>query len=313
MAVPQKEYEKLNNAANAYLVGKNPKPFENYGVFIFEKDVGVTRKSLGNPAESLGEKNFGFNDRASIKAKLDKTVCSGLVGNDYIDGAIDRNDIFFILHSYVIKQKRGGRTEEKIFTKAFILASYEIDKEGKNGIYLDIICATTPNNIEGDEQFMLQGNKPIFSYGKSILEYFLTFCKTKNLDYVRLSSLRHVLTYYPKYNFEFRKNCTAANPPVPGAKEKYLEALAVLRDKDQLKLRLDELSMILHKGGLTKSDSDNCKDPNISLEDFLKYGCDIDGFSMSKCNVKAGGGRRKSKTRRGKSKTRRGKSLKRRR
>ena len=109
---------------------------------------------------------------ADILTVSKQELCAKYLGLSYIEEQIPQNQIFVL--AYNDKTPIG-----------YVMASYL----PKGGVYLDVICALERK-------------------GPALLSLFLQVCQEQiGASYIQLSSLMHVLTFYPKYGFSHRRSC----------------------------------------------------------------------------------------------------------
>jgi len=112
-------------------------------------------------------------------------MCKNEINQSYIESQLKHNDIFFLL--FDLSKFKMEKMIDVLKTKdsrSFILGKYL----GLNEYFIDILCS-----------------RP--GYGKIILTNFISFCETLGAKSIILNSLPLVMTFYPKFGFEFRKNC----------------------------------------------------------------------------------------------------------
>lgn len=100
-------------------------------------------------------------------------LCRGDIKREYIEYAFHANTHRFLIMKNTVEPKVYGI----LFAK----------KMGK-GIYLDVICSAA-------------------SFGSIFLNYFFEFCQKSDFEFIKLSSLATVLSYYPRLGFKHRKSC----------------------------------------------------------------------------------------------------------
>jgi hypothetical protein len=127
-------------------------------------------------------------------AGLRDRACQHAVSETYIGRQLRFNNMLFILakdngnkiddpQTQVTRTKTTHTYEYNIDIIGFILANRLDDTH----VYLDVICG----------EF----------FGDKLLKIFLTYVTNLGVRSVKLSSLSHVLSYYPKHNFKFRQSC----------------------------------------------------------------------------------------------------------
>lgn len=184
-----------------------------------------------------------------LKPLLKEGICTGL-NISYVESAITQNQFLMILYD-----NSGNPC-------AFILSRLE---GAPVHAYLDVICAK-----EG---------------GTVILTEYLRILAEQDVEYVTLSALEAVLSYYPRFGFEHRKDCTMTPPDLVMPPE----LMAWIKHKRPTNAELMENPMFrvfieyLHKLGYTSNTKEECLNPDISLDEFLEHGCEKSGFEMRRC------------------------------
>jgi hypothetical protein len=221
--------------------------------------LGGVWKTVAPPPESgFQSVNLDTIDLHTCFKHLLKTAgkkgCSKYVRLKYIKEQIQHNNIFIVVYN---NNNPVG----------FIMANFTEN----NGIYLDVICA-----LEGQ--------------GGPLLNMFISVCQNYfKASYIKLSSLMHVLTYYPRLGFSHRKSC--AEPPsvimTPELSKYIVENLRAG------KLHIDDTFFDdpyigpfiaeLHKQGYTRTEKPKCADRNMSIEEQKSESCGEDGYTMIKC------------------------------
>ncbi len=182
-------------------------------------------------------------------------LCSKFLGISYIEDQIPKNTIFVV--AYNSKTPIG-----------YVMASFMPD----NGVYLDVICALERK-------------------GPTLLSFFIALCRAHfKVSYIQLSSLMHVLTFYPKYGFSHRKSC--AEPPALAMSS---ELSAYILEKMRAGVlasdeaffddpKIARFMSVLHMQGFTKThDPPSCQDPSLSVAKQKQRSCGKDGYTMIKC------------------------------
>ena len=180
--------------------------------------------------------------------------CSKFLGTPYIEEQLPKNNIFLVVYKDSVP-------------KGYIMANFLPD-----GVYLDVICA-------------------IERQGAPLLSLFIRLCKEHfHASYIQLSSLMHVLTYYPKLGFSHRKSCY--EPPTVGMSP---ELGAYIMDKMRAGILTSDEAFFddpkigrfikeLHAHGYTKThDPKTCQDPSLGLGLQKQRRCAKDGYTMIKC------------------------------
>lgn len=237
------------------------------GLYIWmynQEDIGIRGTASITPLDDPSNIIYVRGTKEIFKQAVDslsKTgVCKGSVNPDYIHHfSLQANNILIILYEI--------HKDKKTTPHGFVVARDEEDETTVNhGIYIDVICSNP-------------------GYGGKLLKYINDYADSHKYYYVGLSSLPTVLTFYPKYGFEFRKTCTGpANSELPEAittmkKENYPKNVESTYDnKAFMDFMLD-----LHDKDLTVYRDPPCDNKSLSAENFKEHGCASDGFSMKKC------------------------------
>lgn len=179
---------------------------------------------------------------------------------------------------YSLKESRRG---DSWTPQGFVMAMPDSE-----GIYLDVICATP-------------------GYGRPLLEAFMHFVHAINpRAAITLSALPTVLTYYPAFGFNFRKNCSDGPIEFP---PKIAQRLGDRRKAKTLPKNISEAYMdpdvsdallFLQENQLNVYKAGPCGSPKISKSSIRKHDCGLDGYTMKKCPIKGGGKKRIKRHRR---------------
>lgn len=204
-----------------------------------------------------------YVDASALKDEvryLHKT-CKNAVRSGYVTDRTRPAPTVVVVYS-VKESTRRGRTIEDLTPHGFLLAFD--DEEGQ---YIDIICAD-------------------HGLGRTLLLSFIQYVQDKDLGSVTLSSLPTVLTYYPKFGFEFRKSCRDPAIKVPERLQQDINELvaakALPRTRDEaydnpvyakLLQFLQTRDLNVKKEGCTK----------YNARSFKSNDCGLDGYTMKKC------------------------------
>ncbi len=237
------------------------------GLYIWmynQEDFGIRGEISITSINDLSDIIYTQGTKEIFKQAVDTLsragVCKGSVNQRYIhDFSLQVNNILIIL--YEIKE------DKTTIPHGFVVARDEEDETTSNhGIYIDVICSYP-------------------GYGGKLLQYVIDYADINNYYYVGLSSLPTVLTFYPKYGFEFRKTCTGpANTTLPESittmkKEYYPKSVPkAYKNKAFMDFMLE-----LHDKDLTVYNAEPCNKKPLSASKFKKHRCASDGFSMKKC------------------------------
>jgi hypothetical protein len=233
-----------------------------------------------------------------IKALLDANACDGNVNPDWAKAQIEdskKNPIRFVVFGpkpRSMQRTRGdfGKVGESI-PLAFLFGSFEKDRAtGQKGAYINVICSFKDANI-----------------GRPFLDFFHKLIdRLENYQYVKLSALANVITYYPNLGYRFRHDCSEA-----GLGPEHLKAARLTKDtwpgprdtegrpiwpkdtKSAYKIPVYvDFMMDLHRRGFTVKQVSPCDDPRLDAKKFtdLDNDCAEDGFKMVKCDIKASAG-----------------------
>lgn len=232
-----------------------------------------------------------------IKALLDANACDGNVNPDWAKEQIEdskKNPIRFLVFGPKppsMHRTRGdfGKVGEPI-PLAFLFGSFEKDRStGQKGAYINVVCSFKDANI-----------------GRPFLDYFHKLIdRLENYQYVKLSALANVITYYPQLGYRFRHDCSEVGFGVEHLKMAHLtkDTWPGERDKDgrpkwpkdtksayKIPVYVDFM-MGLHRRGFTVKQKSPCDDLSLDAKKFIDPGdCAEDGFKMVKCDIKAPAG-----------------------
>jgi hypothetical protein len=192
---------------------------------------------------------------ADILTVSKQELCAKYLGLSYIEEQIPQNQIFVV--AYNDKTPIG-----------YVMASYL----PKGGVYLDVICALERK-------------------GPALLSLFLQVCQEQiGASYIQLSSLMHVLTFYPKYGFSHRRSCDeppniAMSPELSAYILDKMRAGVLTSDEaffDDPKIA--RFLQDLHRLGYTKTKNPiSCQDTALSVGLQKQRRCSKDGYTMIKC------------------------------
>lgn len=268
-------------------------------LFIYWTDNRFYEKSdeqivFQTPVTSFKDGNVTPFLRKDLERRIlkDRKYCGSNINDEYLVEHLSKDENPYLLVLTGIQKTKDAVPK----SKGFIIAHQSI-KDGKTGMYLDVICTDK-------------------GLGKILLNFFEYFVLTHlSLKFVELSSLANVLTYYPKFGYEFRKICkgdplatlsdalvarTTARVPAPP------DTTSSYNDKDYMNFMYDVLYKTADLGVRTTEDCKRRK-PFLSKDEFKKRDCAQDGFTMMKCRTtpksvtaRAGAGKYSRRTRKNK-------------
>lgn len=258
---------------------------------------GRVGKSYTTPISNVEaeiKENSTKSDLQRMILEINGRACQGNVSEEYIKKYAIKNTILMVMFNdrEVEEQARASRSAASATVKrktkvplGFICARPE-DDDGRKGMYIDVICAV--------------------SNGTNMLNYFIAYAKKEGAAFVGLSSLPSVLSYYPKYGFEFRKTCAGdAIAKLPDSIPTLLRSLPkdrfpkTSRNTYELDPYVDFM-IELHDKDLGVKKSGKCAKAKITKDEMKEDDCGEDGFSMKRCAL-GGGGRTRRCCRRGSS------------
>lgn len=288
--------EIVNSEPRGTVAESTAKKVDEEPLFIYWTDNRLYEKSdeqivFHTPVASFEDGNVTAFSRKDLEKRIlkDRKYCGVNINDEYLIDQLSKDKNPYLLVLTGIQKTKDAVPK----SKGFIIA-HQLKKDGKTGMYLDVICTDK-------------------GLGKILLNFFEYFVLTHlDLKFVELSSLANVLTYYPKFGYEFRKSCkgdplatlsdalvyrTTAKVPAP------LDTSSSYHDKDYL----DFMYNVLYKtADLGVREAEDCKrrEPFLSKDDFKKRDCAQDGFTMMKCRTtpksvaaRAGAGKYSRRTR----------------
>jgi hypothetical protein len=214
-----------------------------------------------------------------------KQACQDNVSDDYVKDAISYNNVIVVMfqtvtemvNTYDLRSKPTKRVpKEVVIPIGFLLANPD-----EHGFFIDVICSLRNTG--------------------ELLKYFIQYCEDQPIS---LHALANVLSYYPKFGFEFRKSCDdpvlvrlpesiqtrniRAKPFPKKESEAYNDD-----DFGDLMLTLVENGFAVKEGCVGKM-----------TRNVLKEGaCGDEGFTMMRCPPTVGGTTRRRQRRRRTGKT----------
>jgi hypothetical protein len=290
------------------------------------QDPSSATVTLNNGKKSAQRATITLDQFKEYMKRLVKSgVCASNVNDQYIfgnksksvPGIFDTNPIRVVLFGPPVSTHRLTRTalneirEKGGLPVGFLIGRFVEEGRGaakKKGVYIDVICSFKEAQI-----------------GTRFLQYFHHLMAHLDVDFVTLSSLANVVTFYPRLGYEFRADCKEGTPALD---KSALEAFGLVsarrpkgpdgkatwpQDTPEALADADYLTFLhhLHKSGLTVNKEGACLDTHMPKEAFAKTMCAIDGFKMAKCSLSAerasrlAGGRRTRRHRRSRRITRR--------
>jgi hypothetical protein len=253
--------------------------------------AGRTGKSYTTPIADIASEIKESSTKADLQRmilQINDKACQGNVSEEYIKNYAVKNTILMVMYAEkeVEEATRASRSAASATVKrkskeplGFISA--KVDDDGpRQGLYIDVICAV--------------------SNGTNLLHYFIAYAKAQGKAFVGLSSLPSVLSYYPKYGFEFRKTCTGG--PLARLPDTIPALLAELKRSGRPfpKTSINtyahdpytDFMIELHDKDLSVKKSGKCAKAKITKDELKEDDCGEDGFSMKRCAL-GGGGRRR--------------------
>ena len=160
-------------------------------LFIYWTDNRLYEKSdeqivFCSPVADFKDDNVTTFLRKDLEKRIlkDRQYCGLNINDEYLVEQLSKDENPYLLVLTGIQKTKDVVPK----SKGFIIA-HQLFKDGKTGMYLDVICTDK-------------------GLGKILLNFFEYFAFTHlDLKFVELSSLANVLTYYPKFGYEFRKSC----------------------------------------------------------------------------------------------------------
>jgi hypothetical protein len=227
------------------------------------------------------EKHPAYNEyKAERELRKDfyiSHICKMMVSPDYVRGKPRSPGAFDYNALYMRMGEQSVRGEE---TFGFLLAN----PLPGNGIYVDVICSKK-------------------SKGKDLIQFFIQFAEQQEYEFIELSSLVHVLAYYPKmFQFAHRKSCSSL--PEVTMPEPLQKALGTLMRDDDKVFELIEKPDLIHddkffpfagmlnhflfelaqKGYLAPTSKKCGEEYNtMTMGDLISNGCFENGLKMRKC------------------------------
>lgn len=202
-------------------------------------------------------------------ANPDEAFCRGFVNADYVARTIDGN----VNHMYMVLYGYDATNFSTVI--GFLMGRLFVDKDAKLAGYIDVVCG--------------------IARGDLIVDSFIQLVQMVGGSYVQLSSLSHVLSYYPRFQFEHRKDCLDTDAPIamPSELIKYIKDSKIGKESElETKLFMNPVVthylMELHRQGFTASAKPECANKGLKWSQFHKEECEIDGFAMRKCFLKSG-------------------------
>ena len=200
----------------------------------------------------------------------DVGLCQTSVNPQYIMARIPENDTFFLMF-----YEFANKTFEVV---GFIMAKTNIDTED---LYIDVICSAPRTQAYKEHS------------GALLIQEAIAVARRQKLRSITLSSLPHVLTYYPRFKFAHRKSCSdPANvslPEVivrrmkgePGTTPLPSRPMNAYKDDDMLNFMTR-----LHERGYGTVYKGPCaldRTGKITKDKFRRGQCASDGFKMMHC------------------------------
>jgi hypothetical protein len=185
-----------------------------------------------------------------------QTLCHGDLNPTYVQTTIRESTLILLIY-------KGSTGNTNKVLQGFLLSHKTTD----GGYFLDVICAAP-------------------GFGSPLLSTFLMLVERGGATYVTLNALSTVLSYYPRFGFEFRKSCDLdkpANTTMPAEVSDWIRAskpnVDTLKAHPPFRAFLDDVRRL---GYAVDTDND-CDDLTIPMNDFMERRCNASGFEMRRC------------------------------
>ncbi len=259
-------------------------------IFVYVYDNGEMKKQQITPTKEAktdlkGKTKAWFRENIM---KIRSLACVGNVSETYITTRFTQNNVLIVMGPEIEVDIRG-----KMYTDiepiGFVIANHNA---AAKDLYIDVICSSPLNEI---------------SYGAHLIKYLSDIADAKGCNSITLNSLPSVLSYYPNFDFKFRKDCGAPLVEYQGSalqtKARELKAAGRLPTTSDEAYAIDEyveFMKLLHAADLNKKKDGLCaKGRRITSKNIKDAQCGTDGYTMTKCFTRTGGRRRRA-TRRAK-------------
>ena len=246
-------------------------------VYILEQPgygaVGKVYKTPIDDFRSRTETKITKTELSKHIHAIRKQACQDNVSEYYVQDAISLNNVIVVMfqtttemvETYDLRSKPSVFVSKEVVNPiGFILASTD-----ENGFFIDVICS-------------------IRNTGE-LLKYFIQYCEDQPIT---LHALANVLSYYPKYGFEFRQSCKG---PVlvrlPESIQKRNPREQPFPKKESNAYNDDDFSNLmieLVENGFAVKEGCTGK---LTRESLKSESCGDEGFTMIRC-PKVGGTRR---------------------
>ena len=161
-------------------------------------------------------------------------------------------------------RKRTRDATQCLASKAVGVFSCNPDGEGKNTLYLDLICAERGK-------------------GAQLMNALLAYANLKKFKEVALDSVVDKIAFYRGLGFQLRKECSALTS---GNIVPVLEAFEREYAEDPKGLAVQAQLEIMQQAGLNKQKDGECGKQDLKGTKILEEDCDKNGYSMRNCDLK---------------------------
>jgi hypothetical protein len=274
-------YQDDNYTSPAY-IRLTRKQLQDILLHELDDDFEITDENVEEKMNKNPSYNEGKAERELRKDFYMSHICKMMVSPTYVSGSASGPGAFDYNALYMRIGEEHVRSEE---TLGFLLAN----PLPGNGVYVDVICS--------------KKNK-----GKDLMNFFIQFAEEQDYEFIELSSLVHVLAYYPKmYQFAHRKSCSSL--PEVVMPEPLQKALATLMRDDEKVFDLIEDPNLIHneeffpfarllnnflfelaRKGYLASSSRKCDEEHdtMTMNELISNGCFENGLKMRKCLKESG-------------------------
>lgn len=154
-------------------------------------------KDFNDQYVEYNAKKDAYTFTGSLNTSWDR-ICQNGVNKNFAIGSSD--EFTYVLLGY---DSKGGK---KGALRGFLFATIKTDGKGKKYLYIDIVCAGPSTRMK------LKGH--ISVTGRSLIQETFKIANAVNCDYIKLSAIPEVITYYHKvFGFRFIKHCDDTEKP----------------------------------------------------------------------------------------------------
>ena len=148
-------------------------------------------KDFNDKYVEYNAKKNAYTFKGSLNTSWNR-ICQNGVNKDFAVGSSD--EFTYVLLGYDSKSGKKGAL------RGFLFATIKTDSKGKKYLYIDIVCAGPSTRMK------LKGH--ISVTGRSLIQETFKIANAVNCDYIKLSAIPEVITYYHKvFGFRFIKQC----------------------------------------------------------------------------------------------------------